>query len=40
MKVPGEAYKGGGDYEFALVQEWEGVEVGRVTWQFGPVADL
>jgi hypothetical protein len=40
VKVPEEVYKGEGAYEFALVQEWEGVEVGRVTWRFGSVADL
>jgi hypothetical protein len=40
VKVPDEAYEGGGDYEYAFVQEWEGVEVGRITWRFGPVAEL
>ncbi|KAH6649474.1 peptidase S8/S53 domain-containing protein [Chaetomium tenue] len=40
VKVPGETYKGEGDYEYALVQEWQGVEVGRITWRFGPVAEL
>lgn len=38
IKVPDDAYKS--NYEFALVQEWEGVEVGRVTWRFGPVTKL
>ncbi|KAL2130162.1 hypothetical protein VTI74DRAFT_6817 [Chaetomium olivicolor] len=37
LKVPEEIYKGAGNFEFALVQEWEGLEVGRVTWKFGPV---
>ncbi|GAB1316934.1 Peptidase S8/S53 domain-containing protein [Madurella fahalii] len=40
VRVPLETYTLGDDYQFALVQEWEGVEVGRVTWRFGPVADL
>ncbi|KAK4118102.1 subtilisin-like protein [Parathielavia appendiculata] len=33
-----------GDAEYALVQEWVGeggtIEVGRVTWRFGPVVEL
>lgn len=40
VKVPDEVYEGEGDYEYALVQEWEGVEVGRITWRFGPLAEL
>jgi hypothetical protein len=40
VQVPKEAYEDGGETEFALVQEWEGVEVGRVTWRFGPVVEL
>lgn len=40
IKVPDDAYGAGKNYEFALVQEWEGAEVGRVTWRFGPVTKL
>ncbi|KAK4234198.1 peptidase S8/S53 domain-containing protein [Achaetomium macrosporum] len=40
VQVPKEVYEAEGEVEFALVQEWEGVEVGRVTWRFGPEAEL
>jgi hypothetical protein len=30
----------GGKNEYALVQEWEGVEVGRITWRFGAAGVL
>ncbi|KAK4675872.1 hypothetical protein QC764_506880 [Podospora pseudoanserina] len=34
VRVPGEGVKGEGQWEYEIVQEWEGVEVGRVTWRF------
>ncbi|KAK3309273.1 peptidase S8/S53 domain-containing protein [Chaetomium strumarium] len=40
VRVPEEVYGTEGEVEFALVQEWEGVEMGRVTWRFGPEAEL
>lgn len=41
VKVPEDVYAGKGTpAEVALVQEWEGQEVGRVTWRFGPVVKL
>jgi hypothetical protein len=40
VKVPMEAYAAERLYEFALVQMWEGVEVGRVTWRFGRAVQL
>lgn len=41
IKVPGDVYGDTeGKYEFSLVQEWEGLEVGRVTWRFGAVVEL
>jgi hypothetical protein len=40
VQLPRAVYAAEGEAEFALVQEWEGVEVGRVTWRFGPEAEL
>ncbi|KAK4199497.1 putative peptidase [Triangularia verruculosa] len=34
VKVPEEEIKGEGQWEYEIVQEWEGVEVGRITWHF------
>jgi serine protease len=38
--VPEETYKLQGVYEFAVIQTWEGIEVGRLTYHFGQVAIL
>lgn len=29
-----------GQFEFAVSQEWDGIEVGRLTYRFGPEASL
>ncbi|KAG4436836.1 hypothetical protein IFR05_007685 [Cadophora sp. M221] len=40
VRVPDETYKKNGQFEFAVSQEWEGIEVGRLTYRFGPEASL
>lgn len=40
IKVPIATYKQEGKFEFAIAQVWEGKEVGRLTYHFGPKADL
>jgi hypothetical protein len=40
IRVPPDTYRCQGSFEFFLNQEWEGVEVGRVTYRFGPVAKV
>lgn len=38
IRVPLETYKLNGQFDFAIAQEWEGLEVGRLTYHFGPEA--
>ena len=40
IRVPADTYHLPGDFEFALIQEWEGTEVGRLTYHFGQLAKL
>ncbi|KAG5763848.1 hypothetical protein H9Q72_008065 [Fusarium xylarioides] len=40
VRVPVNTYKSLGTFEFSLVQEWGGVEVGRLNYHFGPEASL
>jgi serine protease len=40
VRVPVETYKQNGQFEFGISQEWEGIEVGRLTYRFGPEASL
>jgi serine protease len=40
VKVPVSTYKQVGKVDFAIAQVWEGKEVGRLTYRFGPRADL
>ncbi|KAK4153159.1 peptidase S8/S53 domain-containing protein [Chaetomidium leptoderma] len=40
VRVPEGTYEVQGGVDFALMQEWEGVEVGRVTWRFGAAGGL
>jgi hypothetical protein len=40
VRVPEEMYKQKGQFEFAVIQVWEGIEVGRLTFRFGPEASL
>ena len=36
VRVPEETYKQKGQFEFAVMQVWEGIEVGRLAFRFGP----
>jgi serine protease len=38
IRVPLDTYKLNGQFDFAIAQEWEGLEVGRLTYRFGPEA--